>query len=131
VSNYISGGLVILLLAFFTLLGMQAYAAFDTARSVTAAVEHSAAALQKAGGISSDVEQVVAANLAGQGLDPALATIEGTRPAGQPWGTPVTLRVVYQRPLALARLLPGIGFGTSAGTLRVERHVTVASEVGT
>lgn len=126
-SQYISGTIMILLLAFFTLLGMQAYSLVDTTRAVTVAVEETAPALRQAGGVSDAVRESLTENLTGEGLNPAQAEVEGT-PAGQSWGSLVTLQVTYRRPYTLARLLSGLGFGQESHMLQITRHVTVVSE---
>lgn len=124
-SQYIAGGLMILLLAAAALLGTEIFGIYQAASMVEAALLDGQSKLAADGGVTVAVESVVKRRIASAGGDERRLLVSGSRPRTA-YGELVTLQVVYEHDFALNRLLPGAG-GWEAGTFRVVRQATTAS----
>lgn len=116
---------MLILLVAATVLGLEAYGVYDAARMVEAALLDGQARLAADGGVSPAVERQVRARVAADGGDPRHVQVAGS-PAGQVYGTEVSLHVVYDHPYALTMLVPG-GSGWHRGVFRIERTATTLS----
>jgi hypothetical protein len=123
VSSYLSGGVMLLLLLSFGLIGLQAYDLFDAARAVDAALLDAQGRLAADGGLTPEVERLARERIAAEGRDPARLQIEGS-PPHLPYPELVRLALVYEHPYALTLLLP---LQSERGIFRVERRATVVS----
>ncbi len=124
-SQYIAGGLMILLLCAAALLGIEAYGIYDAVRMVDAALLDGQLKLAADGGVSPAVERQVRRRIEAEGGDLSHLQISGTRPEA-PYGEMVTLEVDYEHRYALNMLVPG-GSGWRAGTFHIHRSATMMS----
>lgn len=124
-SDYIAGGLMLLLLLGVTVLGMEAFGVYNAARMVDAALLDGQQALSVDGGVSAQVEELVRERVAAEGGNPSRLTVSGSRPH-TPDGEMVTLQVVYDVPYVLhAPLLDGTPLGK--GVFRIQRTARTLS----
>lgn len=122
-SEYIAGGLMILLLVATALLGLEAYDIYHAAHMVEAALLDGQIKLAADGGVSPAVARLVRERIAAEGGDLQRLRVTGSAPR-TPYGEPVTLRVEYKHPFAL----PLLGSTSwQAGGYRVERRATIMS----
>ncbi len=124
-SQYIAGGLMMVLLVAITMLGLEAYAVYDAARMVDAALLESQLQLAADGGVSPAVIRAARRRVEAEGGDPARLRITGTRP-GTPFGEPVTMEIVYEHPYRLPVLGAGSD-GREAGSFRIRRRAVIMS----
>ncbi|HYG56718.1 MAG TPA: hypothetical protein VD902_01430 [Symbiobacteriaceae bacterium] len=124
-SQYIAGGLMILLLCAVALLGAEAYGITRAAQMVEAALLDSQAKLAADGGVTDTVEHLVKRRIADEGGDVRRLSVTGSHPR-TPYGKLVTLQVTYEHDFALNTLLPG-GSGWEHGAFRVVRRATTVS----
>lgn len=99
-SQYIAGGLMLLLLCAMALLGVEVYGVYHAAHMVEAALLDGQIKLAADGGVTPVVERMVRQRIESEGGNLGRLAIEGSRP-GTPYGEPVTLRVTYRHPFSL------------------------------
>lgn len=124
-SQYIAGGLMILLLCATALLGMEAYGVYDAARMVDAALLDGQLQLAADGGVSPAVERLIRRRIEADGGDPERVSISGS-PPHRPFGELVAVQVVYEHDYWLNALVPG-GSGWRSGIFRVVRSASTMS----
>lgn len=124
-SNYLAGGLMLLLLSAAALLGLEAYSLYDSVRMVDTALLEAHPLLMRDGGLSPAVERTLRRRLQSEGGVAERLEISGSRP-GTRSGSEVQLTVTYHRPYALTMLVPG-GEGWRSGIFRIRRSVTTLS----
>lgn len=122
-SNYLAGGLMLLLLISFSLLGVEAFTLYDTVRSVDAALLDAQVKMAVDGGVTPAVIQMARERLEAEGKDPERLQVEGTLPHAR-YGEPVRMRLVYEHPYHLALLMPSLRM---SGTFRIERRAATVS----
>lgn len=122
-SNYLSGGLMLLLIASFSLLGLQAFDIFDAARAVDAALLDAQVKLALDGGVTPEVLRLARERIAAEGKDPDRLHIEGTAPHA-PFGEMVRIKLTYRHPYMLGTLMPS---HLDSGTFHIERRAVAVS----
>ncbi|HWI63699.1 MAG TPA: hypothetical protein VNT75_17835 [Symbiobacteriaceae bacterium] len=122
-SQYIAGGLMLLLLIGTAVLGLEVYGIYQAAHMVEAALLDGQPKLAADGGVTPTVERLVRQRVAAEGGNPDRLEIKGSRPHTA-YGELVTLRITYRYPFALPLL------GSSAwekGVYTVARTATTVS----